>query len=60
MFWAEEIVKNIKGPQHITDGKTPSGKIHVGSLRGVLIHDAIFRAVQKKGVEITARPQPIA
>lgn len=54
MFWADEIIKKVSGSkQHVTDGKTPSGKIHAGSLRGVLIHDAIYQALKDKGVEVS-------
>lgn len=49
MFWADEIAGKLKGNQHIADGKTPSGRIHVGSLRGVLIHDVILRAIETTG-----------
>ena len=34
----------------INDSKTPSGRVHVGALRGVLIHDAIFRTLREKGI----------
>src|SRR3989344_5089472 len=47
MFWADIIAKNLKdkAPHIVADGKTPSGKVHVGSLRGVLIHDLVHRAL---------------
>lgn len=51
MFWCEEIASRVTGPQIINDSKTPSGRVHVGALRGVLIHDAIFRTLQGKGIE---------
>ena len=51
MFWTEEIAARVTGPQIINDSKTPSGRVHVGALRGVLIHDAIFRTLREKGVE---------
>ncbi len=51
MFWTEEIAARVSGPQIINDSKTPSGRVHVGALRGVLIHDAIFRTLREKGVE---------
>ncbi|MBI3955122.1 lysine--tRNA ligase [Candidatus Gottesmanbacteria bacterium] len=31
--------------------KTPSGRIHVGSLRGVVVHDLVYRALQDRGVK---------
>jgi lysyl-tRNA synthetase class 1 len=51
MFWTEEIAARVTGPQIINDSKTPSGRVHVGALRGVLIHDAIFRTLREKGIE---------
>ncbi|MCJ7827663.1 lysine--tRNA ligase, partial [Patescibacteria group bacterium] len=45
MFWADELVNQIAkkqtGPHHVDDMKTPSGRIHVGALRGVAIHGLI-------------------
>ena len=51
MFWTEEIAAKCSGAQIINDSKTPSGRVHVGALRGVLIHDAIFRTLKEKGIE---------
>ncbi len=51
MFWCEEVAAQCQGPQIINDSKTPSGRVHVGALRGVLIHDAIFRTLKAKGIE---------
>ncbi len=51
MFWCEEVAAQCQGPQIINDSKTPSGRVHVGALRGVLIHDAIFRTLKARGVE---------
>jgi len=53
MFWVDEIVDDIlkKIPKEsnacylITDGFTPSGNAHVGSLRGPLLHDLIRRGL---------------
>lgn len=51
MFWADSIAQELKGmgPQLVDDAKTPSGKIHVGALRGVIIHDLVFRALKEAG-----------
>ncbi len=51
MFWTEDVAAKCSGAQIINDSKTPSGRVHVGALRGVLIHDAIFRTLREKGVE---------
>jgi lysyl-tRNA synthetase class 1 len=56
MFWADkvadEIIKsgNYK-PYWVDDMKTPSGRIHVGALRGVVIHDLVYKALKEKGVK---------
>ncbi len=53
MFWTEDVAAKCgAGPQVVNDSKTPSGRVHVGALRGVLIHDAIFRTLREKGVEV--------
>ncbi|MFN8624073.1 MAG: hypothetical protein U0869_25300 [Chloroflexota bacterium] len=38
MFWADELAASLAGPQVVNDSKTPSGTVHVGSLRGVVLH----------------------
>lgn len=52
MFWTQEVLKGIDTsiPQLVNDSKTPSGEPHVGSLRGVLIHDAIYKVLRANGV----------
>lgn len=50
MLWFDELAARVDGPQVVNDSKTPSGPVHVGSLRGVLIHDAVYRALTKRGV----------
>ncbi|HZJ18605.1 MAG TPA: lysine--tRNA ligase [Patescibacteria group bacterium] len=57
MFWAdkvaEEIIKSGKyKPYWVDDMKTPSGRIHVGALRGVIIHDLVYKALKEKGVKV--------
>ncbi len=46
MFWADKIALDTEVPQIVNDSKTPSGRVHVGSLRGVVIHDVIYRALK--------------
>lgn len=54
-LWADEIAAAVDGPQVVNDSKTPSGTVHVGSLRGVVLHDAIRRAVAERGLPVTFR-----
>lgn len=56
MFWAdkvaEEIIKSGKyKPYWVDDMKTPSGRVHVGALRGVIVHDLAYKALIRKGVD---------
>jgi lysyl-tRNA synthetase, class I len=51
MDWADELAAGVGGPQVVNDSKTPSGTIHVGSLRGPVILDTIWRALRARGLE---------
>ncbi len=48
-YWTDQTADEIGESPVINDSKTPSGRIHVGSLRGVIIHDAIFRSLKGAG-----------
>ncbi|MEA2675424.1 MAG: lysyl-tRNA synthetase, class [Chloroflexota bacterium] len=47
--WADELAARVSGPQVVNDSKTPSGTVHVGSLRGPVILDVITRALRAAG-----------
>ncbi len=51
MYWADELAARLSGPQVVNDSKTPSGTVHVGSLRGPVVLDAIWRALRERGLE---------
>lgn len=58
MFWADKIAKDIidsgeHKPYWVDDMFTPSGFAHIGSLRGPLVHDLIYRALQDSKQEVT-------
>ena len=53
MDWADELASRVSGPQVVNDSKTPSGTVHVGSLRGPVIVDTIARALRANGIETT-------
>lgn len=58
MFWADKVAKEIIAsgnykPYWVDDMKTPSGRVHVGSLLGVVFHDLVFRALKDQGQEAT-------
>jgi lysyl-tRNA synthetase class 1 len=52
MFWCDKLAEGLTGPQTINDSKTPSGRAHIGALRGPLIHDAIFRTLRSQGIPV--------
>ena len=49
MFWADKIEKDLGDKEIINDSKTPSGRVHVGSLRGVVLHYAIYKVLTDAG-----------
>jgi lysyl-tRNA synthetase class 1 len=49
--WADELAASVSGRQVVNDSKTPSGTVHVGSLRGPVILDTIWRALRARGLE---------
>ena len=53
MTWIDKALDGCSGQIVINDSKTPSGRAHVGSLRGVLIHDALARAARERGLDTT-------
>ena len=55
MDWADELAARVRdrGPQVVNDSKTPSGTVHVGSLRGPVILDVIVRALRANDIETT-------
>lgn len=59
MFWADRIADEIeerfgkKRAVLIRDEKTPSGRVHVGSMRGVAIHGVISEVLGERGVPNT-------
>jgi lysyl-tRNA synthetase class 1 len=53
MYWADELASVADGPQVVNDSKTPSGTVHVGSLRGPVVLDVITRALRDRGVQTT-------
>src|SRR3989339_702885 len=54
MIWADREAKRLKERnlplEWADDMKTPSGRVHVGSLRGVIVHDLIYKALKDIGV----------
>ncbi len=53
MYWIDELLKTRKGKERINDSWTPSGIIHMGSLKGPIIHDVLYRELQRLGRDVT-------
>lgn len=60
--WADKVVSGILRWQeknkvtklHVDDMKTPSGRVHTGALRGVVLHDLIAKILEEKGQEVVS------
>ena len=58
MFWADRIAGEIADTRKPRDGqrflirdeKTLSGRVHVGSMRGVAIHGLVAEVLSEKGI----------
>jgi lysyl-tRNA synthetase class 1 len=56
--WLDKVVDGILKWQekngianlHVDDMKTPSGRVHTGALRGVLLHDLVAQVLRERGV----------
>jgi len=58
MYWADkfaqEIIKSKKHkPYWVDDMKTPSGRVHIGSVRAVVTHYLVYRALIDQGLKAT-------
>lgn len=53
MTWIEKILSDLNSLKKdeflVSDYTTPSGKMHIGSLRGVFIHDEVYKALKRIG-----------
>ncbi|HRN96446.1 MAG TPA: lysine--tRNA ligase [Candidatus Levybacteria bacterium] len=55
MYWSDEVAQKLKERnlplEWVDDMKTPSGRIHVGALMGVVIHGLIHRSLKELDVD---------
>lgn len=60
--WVDQVTDGIVAWQnqnhieklHVDDMKTPSGRIHTGSLRGILLHDLVAKSLESRGLSATS------
>lgn len=60
MYWADNIREKVEEayrekiksgrPLVVRDEKTLSGRVHVGSLRGVVVHGIVYEVLREKGI----------
>ncbi len=51
--WAEKVADSLgEGPHVVVTGISPSGNIHVGNLREVLVGEAVANALKARGAEV--------
>ncbi len=51
--FADQIIKSgVYQPYWVDDMKTPSGRVHIGSVRAVVTHDLVHRALVDHGVKV--------
>lgn len=50
LYWADQLIAELEADEVVlNDSKTYSGSAHVGSLRGPVIHDVLYRAALDAG-----------
>ena len=52
MFWADKLLEGRKGDEWINDAWTPSGMVHMGSMKGPVMHDVLFRMLKERGTNV--------
>lgn len=52
MFWADKLLEGRTGDEWINDAWTPSGIIHMGGLKGPVIHDVLYKILKGQGKEV--------
>ena len=53
MFWADKLLEGRTGKEIINDSWTPSGIVHMGSLKGPVIHDVLFKILKEQKRDVT-------
>ncbi len=49
MFWADKLLEGRDGREWVNDAWTPSGIVHMGGLKGPVIHDVLYKILKKQG-----------
>ncbi len=53
-YWSDTLAEKLKERhlplEGVDDMKTPSGRVHMGALRGLVIHDLVYKSLQQADV----------
>jgi len=52
MFWADKLLEGRTGEEWINDAWTPSGIVHMGGVKGPIIHDVLFKILKEQGKKV--------
>lgn len=52
MFWADKLLEGREGSEWVNDAWTPSGIIHMGGLKGPVIHDVLYKILKSQGKDV--------
>ena len=52
MFWADKLLEGREGREWVNDAWTPSGIVHMGGLKGPVIHDVLYKILKKEGKDV--------
>jgi lysyl-tRNA synthetase class 1 len=52
MFWADKLLEGRSGDEIINDAWTPSGIVHMGSIKGPVMHDVLFRILKEQNKKV--------
>ncbi|MGI8420056.1 MAG: lysine--tRNA ligase [Candidatus Levyibacteriota bacterium] len=53
MFWADKLLQKRKGREWVNDAWTPSGIVHMGGLKGPVIHDVLYKILKEQKKDVT-------
>lgn len=52
MFWADKLLEGRTGSEWVNDAWTPSGIVHMGGLKGPVIHDVFYKILKQQGKDV--------
>lgn len=53
MFWADSLLEGRKRKELVNDSWTPSGILHMGGLKGPVLHDVLFKILKERKTDVS-------